>query len=471
MKETRPDDAFASYSHHLAFSVLRVKAIVFDMDGVLVDSVPLQMEVFRAFFARYDVPFGPEELRRFNGPSTREILQTMKEEHGLPYAVEAAVEERNRIGREYLTQAQPFPRAARIVECFRLRGYRVGLASSAPREVIGQLCGDWPFDAVCSGEDVPRAKPDPDVFLAVATKLGVAPSDCAVVEDSPLGLEAAKRAGMYAVGVTTTVPADELRRADVVVDDLCQTLELPRLAAGEILFQPKSIVSIERVELAVSPSRPQLPTAIAQDVETRWIEARKARTVYNGLLANLIRFEEADGVLRLEASTTDYKTYQGLRGRSDYDIFAHDVCVLGTSGLVVTSDGKVMFARRGPGLVGEGLWHNIPGGLLNIDKSTSPKASLYAELREELGLGEHDIRSCVLVGIGHDLLSKGAELLFTMTTHRTASEVVARQANAVDAHEATNLRAVPLGKLAQVIGEDPMMPASRAIVECFLRHA
>ena len=437
------------------------------MDGVLIDSVPIQLEAFRIFFSRYGVPFDSSELERFNGPSTREILQTMKEEHRLPYAIDAAVAERNRIGWTLLGAARPFPKARRVVECFRLRGYKVALASSAPREIIARLCGDWEFDAICSGEDVPRSKPDPGIFLMAAKGLGLPVSLCAVVEDSPLGVEAAKRAGMFVVGLTSTVKAERLSNANAVIDDIGRTLELPHLMAGQTLLRTPQPVSVDDIVLAVSPTRPSLPEPIAGDVEKSWCEAL-AKGAFNSLIANLVRYRIEGSALILEANTTDYKTYQGIRRRADYDVFAHDICVLGTSSLVETADGTVLFARRPSGLVGGGLWYNVPGGLLDIDESTSPKASVFGELRGELGLGEEHIRSCALVGIGHDNFTKGAELMFVMTTYLTSAEVKGRHAQAVDSYEAEDLRAVPVGELSRWIQDEPTMPASRALAEIFL---
>src|SRR5579884_4070556 len=91
------------------------KAVIFDMDGVIMDSVALHFEAFRRFFQSHGVPLSREQLLRYNGPSTREILQTVKEEHGLSYAIEEALAGHAAMAAELLPQMQPFPDARQTV--------------------------------------------------------------------------------------------------------------------------------------------------------------------------------------------------------------------------------------------------------------------------------------------------------------------------------------------------------------------
>jgi beta-phosphoglucomutase len=127
----------------------------------------------------------------------------------------------------------PLPGAREWVVRLRRAGWRQAIASSAPRanvDVMLESVGVRDrIDAVISAEDVSRGKPDPDVFLAAAARLGVPPGNCVVVEDAPAGVEAARRAGMRRIGVNAHTPLD----ADIYVRSL---LELPENAFDRLII-------------------------------------------------------------------------------------------------------------------------------------------------------------------------------------------------------------------------------------------
>jgi len=436
------------------------------MDGVLVDSVDAQVAALARFFGRHRIAFGREHLARLNGPSVREILMIMKREHRLTFDCDEAVAE---LQQAWMTSdsTREFPGARPTVIALRLRGHRIAVASSAPVATIRHFCGAWPLDAVVSGDEVARAKPDRAIFVRAADKLGITPADCAVVEDAPNGLEAARAAGMLRIGITNTVPAHQLN-ADAIVDRIEDLLSLPALFAREILFQPAEPVPAEHVGLNVTWESQPVPDTIAAAARQAWDAEPDSPQRFNGCVANLLDYEAGRDRVSLRASLTDYKTYRWLRGQPDYDIFAHGICVLGTAGLVITSDAKAILARRGRGLVGEGMWHTLPGGMLDPTQRESPLESILGELSEEMNILSRDVRSCVFVGIAHDLISRGAELLFVMRVRQTAAEVFDAHRRATNACEADDLRAVPVTALPSYLGDPTMMPASQALIRCFL---
>jgi beta-phosphoglucomutase len=116
--------------------------------------------------------------------------------------------------------------AAELVEALAADGFRVAIGSSGPPEnvalVLEQFTAGRRIDAVVTGADVKRGKPDPQVFLLAADRLGVPPASCAVVEDAVHGVTAALRAGMAAIALTGTLEREALSAADAVVDSLRQ---------------------------------------------------------------------------------------------------------------------------------------------------------------------------------------------------------------------------------------------------------
>lgn len=180
---------------------MKVQAVIFDMDGVLVDSEPFGFEALRRVMARYGLGYSEEENAEFLGRTTLESCGILKARHALPDSAET-------LAGFYIDGmlAQigdgpiPMPGVPHVLEQVRAAGYRMALASSAEVRVIQAnltaLALGPLFEVVVSGTQVARGKPAPDVFLATAERLRVAPDRCLVIEDSRNGLLAAKAAGM-----------------------------------------------------------------------------------------------------------------------------------------------------------------------------------------------------------------------------------------------------------------------------------
>lgn len=194
---------------------MRAQAVIFDMDGVLVDSEPFGFEALRRVMGRYGLGYSEEENAEFLGRTTLESCRILKARHALPDSAEALADF---YIEGMLAQIEdgpiPMPGVPDVLERVRAFGYRLALASSAELRVIhanltALRLGPF-FEAVVSGTQVARGKPAPDVFLAAADRLGVAPDRCLVVEDSRNGLLAAKAAGM----ICAVVPCAHTRHQD-----------------------------------------------------------------------------------------------------------------------------------------------------------------------------------------------------------------------------------------------------------------
>ncbi|MGH7416960.1 MAG: HAD family hydrolase [Candidatus Rokuibacteriota bacterium] len=194
---------------------LRSQAVVFDMDGVLVDSEPFGFEALRRVMARHGLPYTEQENAEFLGRTTLESCRTLKARHGLPESAETMADWYIEGMLELIGCGPiPMPGVPEVLQRIRASGYRMALASSAePRLIEANLSAlslRSLFEAVVSATQVPRGKPAPDVFLAAAERLGVAPADCLVIEDSRNGLLGAKAAGMRCA----VVPCSHTRHQD-----------------------------------------------------------------------------------------------------------------------------------------------------------------------------------------------------------------------------------------------------------------
>jgi len=203
------------------------RAVLWDLDGTLVDSEAQHWESWLLALGPEGVPVTYEQFRRTFGMRNDAILSLW-----LGPGAEAArirrigdtkeVYYRDLVARSGLV---PLPGAAQWVQDLHREGWRQAVASSAPRanvEVVAKALGlDRYFDTLVAAEDVTRGKPEPEVFLTAAARLGVPPPRCVVVEDSPAGVDAARRAGTRSIGLG----APGFAPADVVVASLTN---LPR---------------------------------------------------------------------------------------------------------------------------------------------------------------------------------------------------------------------------------------------------
>jgi HAD superfamily hydrolase (TIGR01509 family) len=182
-----------------------IEAVVFDLDGVLVDSEPVWERVRRGLVAERGGHWAPDAQRRLMGMSTPEWARYLSEDlgAGLP-PDEVAAQVIDRMAASYREHLPLLPGAVEAVHRLVAR-WPLGLASSAPAALIETVLAAAGlhsyFGVTMSTEQVPRGKPAPDIYLAVAAKLGRAPADCAAVEDSSNGLRSAAAAGLHVIAV------------------------------------------------------------------------------------------------------------------------------------------------------------------------------------------------------------------------------------------------------------------------------
>jgi HAD superfamily hydrolase (TIGR01509 family) len=194
------------------------------MDGVLVDTGGAHYQSWVDVLSEYDIPFSHKFFRETFGMNNAGILSILL---GDKLTLDLLAEIADR--KEYLFReavrgtVEPMPGVVPWLERLKEAGFLQGIASSAPVANIDTLVDELGlrpcFKAIVSGVDLP-GKPEPVLFLKVAGMLKVPPDHCVVVEDAVAGVEAAKRAGMSCIAVTTTSPASALGAADIVVDRL-----------------------------------------------------------------------------------------------------------------------------------------------------------------------------------------------------------------------------------------------------------
>jgi HAD superfamily hydrolase (TIGR01509 family) len=193
---------------------LRPRAVIFDMDGTIVDNMHLHADAFAVFAERHGLPaLTSEDRGRLDGRRNSEIFpilfrREVPREEWLAYE-----EEKEGLYRE-LSRGRLLPTRGLqlLIDRLRASGVPMALATSAPalnvRHTLEELELGDAFPIVVRGDQVPRGKPAPDVFIEAARRLGVAPQYCLVFEDAPMGVAAAQAAGMPVVALTTSFDAE-----------------------------------------------------------------------------------------------------------------------------------------------------------------------------------------------------------------------------------------------------------------------
>lgn len=203
-----------------------LKGVIFDMDGVLVDSEEYICEAAMKMFAERGLIVKPEDFIPFVGAGENRYIGGVAEKYGFPVDIEEVKARTYKIYGEIVHgKLQPLPGVHEFIGECRSRGLKLALASSADAIKITINLNEVglpldTFDAAVCGLDVEKKKPDPEIFLAAAKKLELSPSDCLVVEDAVNGVAAAKAAGARCLGLTTSFTAEDLSKADWTAPNL-----------------------------------------------------------------------------------------------------------------------------------------------------------------------------------------------------------------------------------------------------------
>jgi beta-phosphoglucomutase len=207
-----------------------MKAALFDLDGVIVDTAKYHYRAWKRLADELGVAFDERDNERLKGVGRMRCMDIILELGGLEMPFEEKERQADRKNRWYVElisamgKDEILPGAEAYIERLRGRGVLIALGSASKNAplILDRLGMAGLFDAVIDGTKVSRSKPDPEVFLAGAAALGVASGECSVFEDAAAGIEAAKRAGMYAVGIGSR---EDLPGADIVVRGLYELLE------------------------------------------------------------------------------------------------------------------------------------------------------------------------------------------------------------------------------------------------------
>lgn len=203
--------------------------VIFDNDGVLVDTEHFSIEAYRRAIEEQGVKLCDEDNDRNCGLTDADIIRNMKEMYGADLDLDLFSRRKIELYEQLAGSGEirVFPGARELVKALQAENVPYAVASSGSRSKIAfnlEHAGVADlFPVIVSGEDFRRGKPDPEIVIKSAEKLGFAPESCVVIEDSINGLKAARAAGAVAIGITNTFPAEKLQpHADQIVKSLVE---------------------------------------------------------------------------------------------------------------------------------------------------------------------------------------------------------------------------------------------------------
>ena len=203
-----------------------IQTVIFDMDGVIVDTEPVHRYAYYKQFEELDIEVTEAMYTSFTGFSTRNTFQTLKEQFQLEHEVEDLIQRKRNIFNDAFDTKEDLELldgVRTLIEDLHQNGIQLILASSASKVTIDRVFTRFGlhdfFTHIVSGEDFPKSKPHPAIFEHAAS-LSIAPKDnCIVIEDSTNGVKAAKAAGIYCVGYISEHSKDQhLDEADIVIN-------------------------------------------------------------------------------------------------------------------------------------------------------------------------------------------------------------------------------------------------------------
>ncbi|MBI2039768.1 HAD family phosphatase [Candidatus Microgenomates bacterium] len=200
-----------------------IKAVIFDMDGVITRTEAIQSGAESQVFATIGIHITPEEIiNSYSGWKDTEMFKDMAKRHLIKDIEKLRKKKWEIVYKKLSDKSIPLvPGSLDLIEKLQKHGYPLALASSTNQKfisiILSSLSIKEKFSAVVSGDEVKQGKPNPEIFLLTSKKLGISSSDCLVIEDAPSGIKAAKAAGMKCIAIATSVTKDKLQNADRVI--------------------------------------------------------------------------------------------------------------------------------------------------------------------------------------------------------------------------------------------------------------
>ena len=438
---------------------------VFDMDGVLIDSVPLHYKAYQTFARRFQMRATPEEFDLLNGKKLSEIVSHLKAAHRLSPAVPELARRYDQAMETAYAKATLTSGVRAVLQRLRCMQCRLALASSATRRLIEFVLKRFKltssFDAIVSGDEVTHAKPSPEIYERVRSLFG--PGDYYVLEDSQHGIDAAMAAHMRVIRF------DPLNRraAHRTVKAISRMSELPAVIE-RAQRRCRMIAARRHIEVRVASRPLALSSDQQRAAQELWRHATMQNpSLFDGTMLSYLSHRIERDKMVIECCLTRYSYFLAQLRDPTLELALFPLTV---SGVIVDEQRNTLVGKRASHVTEYQGWYEfVPSGGISADKVERKRVlfrkQLEEEFQEEVGLPLARIRAIeprsLLFDVAHRLYVISCAI--TLTGDLKTSRPMRRCRE----HEA--LHVVPRAKLSGFMQEHPMIPTSRLVAERFLR--
>ena len=202
-----------------------IKAVLFDMDGVILVSMQQHLEAWQHAFRKYNVYIDPQEFFHLEGRGVKSVVEDLSVKYGIDPALAPQLMKSKIRYYDSIYKAEFYDGFIPLLDFLSGQHMKLAIVTGGGRDRVQRLIDEYfrgVFDAVITSDDVQHTKPYPEPYLKAAEKLKVAPANCVVIENAPLGIRSAKRAGMHVIAIETTLDRQFLKEADQITKDMFQ---------------------------------------------------------------------------------------------------------------------------------------------------------------------------------------------------------------------------------------------------------
>lgn len=439
-------------------SPLRSELVIFDFDGVIVDSIAALYHVYLAFLSDFGQHGYPEEFDALNGPAIGEIITRLKETYQLtpPHAVllQTYLEKIEGIYRDISLNKGVKETLIRLKQ----EGYELALASASKMSDIQSVLETHQisqfFSIIISGDDVKQAKPSPEIYNKV--KALFPNHTYIVVEDSQNGILAAQRAGIPVIRYNTE-PIPTGLSVEFNVSDFSDIKKI----ITESSLNCRTIVKTKAIELSISNMASDYTQAQINQVNDIWTAAQKTASLFNGKILCYVSHSNEGETLRVVGKICEYKYFYAAFHHPELNL---DIKPIGISGIIIDDAENTLLAKRQNVSEYPGCFELMPSGSISITDETNIsgnathllKRQFIEEFTEETGLSHTLIRSiepcCMIFDENHGVYDLCATLYVEGQLEQSLGQI--------NSEEYSTIQLVPKSELYDAKAQEKMAPTS-----------